>query len=121
MRVGLLILALGVGLGLAICGRIGLRAVAIQQTKSSSERIALTASSDSARIDFAKQIRPIMEARCQPCHFSGGVMYQRLPFDRPETIVKLGTKLFTRIKDENQQRLIREFLSQQSAHDRASP
>jgi hypothetical protein len=47
-------------------------------------------------------------------------MYQRLPFDKAETIVKLGTKLFTRIKDENQQRLIREFLSQQSAPDRRS-
>jgi hypothetical protein len=39
-------------------------------------------------------------------------MYQRLPFDRPETIKTLGTKLFTRLKDESEQRLIREFLSQ---------
>jgi len=121
MRVGLLILTLAVGCGLAICGRIGLRTVALQQSKLSSERVALAASSDSAKIDFAKQIRPIMEARCQPCHFSGGVMYQRLPFDKAETVVKLGTKLFTRIKDENQKRLIREFLSQQSAPDRRSP
>jgi hypothetical protein len=45
-----------------------------------------------------------------PCHFSGGTMYERLPFDRPETIKKLGTKLFTRIHDENQRRLIRDFL-----------
>jgi len=121
MRVGFLILALAVGFGLAICGRIGLRAAAIQQSTLSSEKVALAASSDSAKIDFAKQIRPIMEARCQPCHFSGGVMYQRLPFDKAETVVKLGTKLFARIKDENQKRLIREFLSQQSAPDRSSP
>ncbi len=40
-------------------------------------------------------------------------MYQRLPFNRPETIKTLGTKLFTRIKDEDQRRLIREFLSQE--------
>ncbi len=40
-------------------------------------------------------------------------MYQRLPFDRPETTKTLGTKLFTRIKDENERRLIREFLEQQ--------
>lgn len=39
-------------------------------------------------------------------------MYDRLPFDRPETIKTLGTKLFTRIKDEKEQRLIQEFLSQ---------
>ena len=67
----------------------------------------------SAKIDFATQIRPIFESSCQPCHFNGGTMYQRLPFDRPETIKSLGTKLFTRIQDENKRRLIREFLSQE--------
>ena len=41
-------------------------------------------------------------------------MYARLPFDRPETITKLGTKLFTRIKDEKEQQLIRDFLTQQA-------
>jgi hypothetical protein len=64
------------------------------------------------RVDFPTQIKPILEARCQPCHFSGGKVYQRMPFDRPETIKTLGTKLFTRIKDENERRLIREFLAQ---------
>ncbi len=67
----------------------------------------------STRVDFATQIKPIFEAKCQPCHFNGGTMYKRLPFDRPETIKTLGTKLFTRIKDENQRALIRNFLSQQ--------
>lgn len=41
-------------------------------------------------------------------------MYKRLPFDRPETIKTLGTKLFTRIKDDKEQRLIRDSLAQQS-------
>lgn len=66
-----------------------------------------------AKIDFATQIRPIFEPGCQPCHFNGGSMYQRLPFDRPETIKTLGAKLFTRVKDEEKRRLIREFLSQE--------
>ena len=64
-----------------------------------------------AKIDFTTQIQPIFESSCQPCHFNGGTMYQRLPFDRPETIKSLGTKLFTRIKDEDKRRLIREFIS----------
>ena len=67
-----------------------------------------------ARVDFATQIRPILESRCQPCHFPGGKVYERLPFDRPETINALGTKLFTRIKDESERRLISDFLSKQS-------
>ena len=61
-------------------------------------------------VDFKTQIQPIL-ARCQPCHFPGGKMYERLPFDRPETVVKLGTKLFTRIRDEKQRELIRQFLA----------
>jgi hypothetical protein len=65
------------------------------------------------RPTFASDIRPILESRCQPCHFQGGQMYEKLPFDKPETITKLGTKLFTRIKNEDQQRVIREFLSEQ--------
>ena len=67
------------------------------------------------RPTFVSDIRPILESSCQPCHFQGGQMYVKLPFDKPETITKLGTKLFTRIKDEDQQRVIREFLSEQSA------
>jgi hypothetical protein len=65
-----------------------------------------------ARVDFQKEIRPVLEQRCQPCHFPGGRMYERLPFDRPETITKLGTKLFTRIRDEKQRELIRRFLAE---------
>ncbi len=71
------------------------------------------ASAASARVDFDSQIKPILQAKCMPCHFSGGTMYERLPFDRPETIKKLGTKLFTRIQDENHRRLIRDFLAQE--------
>ena len=64
------------------------------------------------RIDFDTQLKPIFKAQCMPCHFSGGQMYDRLPFDRPETIRKLGTRLFTRIKEENDRRLIEDFLTQ---------
>ncbi len=53
----------------------------------------------------------MLEQRCVPCHFAGGKMYARLPFDRPETIRKLGTKLFTRIKDEKERERIRRFLA----------
>jgi len=64
------------------------------------------------KIDFATQIKPIFEAKCQPCHFSGGKVYGRMPFDRAETIKTLNTKLFTRISDEKERQLIRDFLAQ---------
>lgn len=64
-------------------------------------------------VDFQRDVRPILDARCQPCHFAGGKMYDKLPFDKPETVVRLGEKLFTRIKDEKQRAVIRGFLAAQ--------
>ncbi len=71
-----------------------------------------TSSTPKARVDFETQLKPIFQSKCMPCHFSGGQMYDRLPFDKPATIKKLGTRLFTRIKDENDRRLIEDFLTQ---------
>ena len=108
MRAGLLIFSFALTLGLCGCVR--------SRGPSAFPGLTLTAattSSEHTKVDFATQIKPILEQRCQPCHFSGGVMYQRLPFDRPATIKMLGTKLFTRLKDEKEQRLIREFLEQE--------
>lgn len=70
------------------------------------------ASAPKDRVDFETQVKPIFQSKCMPCHFSGGQMYDRLPFDQPATIRKLGFKVFTRIKEENDRRLIEDFLTQ---------
>jgi hypothetical protein len=62
---------------------------------------------------FESDVAPILAHRCTPCHFTGGKMYDKLPFDRPATIVKLGERLFTRIKDEQERAKIRKFLAAQ--------
>src|SRR5205085_2870841 len=62
---------------------------------------------------FEADVAPILTRKCTPCHFAGGKMYDKLPFDRPETIVKLGERLFTRIKDEQERAKIRKFLAEQ--------
>jgi hypothetical protein len=66
----------------------------------------------SAHVDFETQLKPMLQSKCMPCHFSGGQMYERLPFDKPATIRKLGTRLFTRIKEDDKRRLIEDFLAQ---------
>jgi hypothetical protein len=106
MRVALLILALFPA-GFDSCQ------LAKSGTPSSSAQkfaAAVTISSN-RKPDFTAEIKPIFQPRCQPYHFPGGKVYDRMPFDRPETITRLGTKLFTPIKDEKEQRLIRAFLS----------
>ena len=73
---------------------------------------AASAATPKARVDFETQLKPIFKSKCMPCHFEGGQMYDRLPFDQPVTIRKLGTRLFTRIKEENDRRLIEDFLNE---------
>src|SRR5258705_1110631 len=104
-RCGLVLVSVTI-LGPYACVRVKLAAI------SAAPVAELNNSPSPAKIDFATQIRPVLEARCQPCHFSGGKVYQRMPFDRPETIKTLGTKLFTRIKDEKERQIICDFLAQ---------
>ena len=75
-------------------------------------KTAAVSSASGRKVDFNTEIKPILQAKCQPCHFQGGQVYDKMPFDKPETITRLGTKLFTRIKDEKEKQLIREFLDQ---------
>jgi hypothetical protein len=63
-------------------------------------------------VTFAGSVRPLLEAKCQPCHFRGGKMYARLPFDQEMTIRLLGEKLFTRLQKPDDQAMIRAFLAQ---------
>ena len=106
MRAALLILTLFLAFGFEACQ------LAKSVTPHSTAQEFVPASLISTRKpDFTTEIKPIFQARCQPCHFPGGKVYDRLPFDKPETITRLGTKLFTRIKDEKEQRLIRDFLA----------
>ena len=111
-RVKTLTLALILAAMSGTCGRAGPDDAL--PTASAARQPAATASfaTTPAKVNFDTEVRPLLESRCTPCHFAGGKVYERLPFDRQETIKKLGTKLFTRIKDEKEQRLIREFLSQ---------
>ena len=107
--IGLLLLLLS-SLSSYSCGQAG-RVVSITPSVTAQARHPAAASA--AKVDFVTQVEPLLKSKCQPCHFSGGKVYDKLPFDRPETIKTLGTKLFTRIHDENERKLIREFLSQE--------
>jgi hypothetical protein len=113
MRQGLLVFVLVSIVTCYGCGRLnaGTR-ITSTPAASSSEKSAPVSASTTARVDFPTQIKPMLEAKCQPCHFSGGKVYAKMPFDRPETIKTMGTKLFTRIKDEHERQLIRDFLAQ---------
>jgi hypothetical protein len=50
---------------------------------------------------FEASVRPILTARCSPCHFPGGVMYERLPFDRPAVLSGHAPGVRKRLKDQD--------------------
>jgi hypothetical protein len=105
----MLIVALILTLGVGMCGRTNRGALNVAPSMLATSPISST---NATRPDFDKDIKPILQSRCMPCHFQGGKVYDKMPFDKPETITKLGEKMFTRIKDVKEQRLIREFLAQ---------
>lgn len=65
-------------------------------------------------IHFTTHIQPILVSHCSPCHFTGGKMYERLPFDKDTTIINHSAGIRKRIKDEKENMLIREFVGQQT-------
>lgn len=64
------------------------------------------------QVDFTAQILPLLQEKCSPCHFPGGRMYDRLPFDQEGTIRELGTQMLSRLRDPLDQELIRTYLKQ---------
>jgi hypothetical protein len=62
-------------------------------------------------IDFATQVQPILIKNCSPCHFTGGKMYEKMPFDKDSTIINHEKGILKRIKgDENV--LLKTFIQQ---------
>ena len=107
MRIVVVVIAIG----LLLLESGGMAKPAGKPDLGSHATVAAT-SAAKAHVDFETQLKPIFKSKCMPCHFSGGQMYDRLPFDRPETIRKLGVKLFTRIKEPDDRQLINDFLTQ---------
>jgi hypothetical protein len=66
-------------------------------------------------ISFTEHIQPILVTRCSPCHFTGGKMYAKLPFDKSATILRPEVKngILERIKDEKENEMIKQFMEKE--------
>lgn len=70
---------------------------------------------DAAPVLFARDVRPVLERRCSPCHFAGGKMHDELPFDDPATVHRLGERLFSRIREPGEVEALRRFIAAQAS------
>ena len=50
---------------------------------------------------FAATVRPVLAAKCAPCHEPGGKMYGSLPFDKGETIASHQEGVLKRLKGDD--------------------
>lgn len=62
-------------------------------------------------LDFVSDIQPILEKKCNPCHFPGGKMYNSLPFDQEKTIREHPEGVLKRLNSGEEGRLLRAFLN----------
>jgi hypothetical protein len=67
---------------------------------------------EAAPVDvFAAQIKPILVEGCMPCHFPGGKMYDRLPFDDGSVVAAHPEGVLKRIKDAEKKERIERWLA----------
>jgi len=55
---------------------------------------------------FLRDVRPVLKARCAPCHEPGGKMYDRLPFDEAKTIRDHKEGVLRRLKGEDREAVV---------------
>ena len=66
------------------------------------------------KIDFEKQVKLIFVKNCSPCHFTGGKMYEKLPFDKDTTIFNHQDAILKRIKNEEENAILKSFVLQKN-------
>ena len=63
-------------------------------------------------ISYATQVMPLLQKKCSPCHFPGGKMYEKMPFDKAETIIQHEPSVLKRVKNDNAMAIVKQFLQQ---------
>lgn len=59
---------------------------------------------------YSRSVLPILQKKCTPCHFPGGKMYERMPFDNPLTIVQHEAGVLKRFIDGADKEKIKSFI-----------
>ena len=55
---------------------------------------------------FNRDIAPLLKTNCMPCHFAGGKVYVKLPFDDYATVKSKAKRLNTRLQEDEQKKIV---------------
>jgi hypothetical protein len=67
----------------------------------------------SEAISFETSVKPLLARTCTPCHVPGGRMYERMPFDRPETLLSHKDGVLRRLKNPDDHQLMERWFAEQ--------
>ena len=76
----------------------------------SAQQDQTIADSAQTKYTFQEHIAPLLKTNCSPCHYEGGTVVDKYPFEDYKTVKRLGEKLNTRLKEKEQQALIVDWL-----------
>jgi hypothetical protein len=65
-------------------------------------------------VNYNTQMIPLLQKKCSPCHFPGGKMYTKMPFDNATTIISHEAGVLKRFSDEREIAMIKQFIHQSS-------
>ncbi len=71
-----------------------------------------TAIADS--VNFNTEVMPLLKTKCSPCHFEGGKMYEKMPFDNGLTIISHQAGILKRLTTEPVGTLIKQFIEERN-------
>ncbi|MEP7132369.1 MAG: hypothetical protein ABI914_04345 [Acidobacteriota bacterium] len=72
---------------------------------ASSESAEAPALAPASLAAFQSKVRPVLAARCTPCHEPGGKMYGRMPFDDASVVASHAPRMAGRLKGQDRKAL----------------
>lgn len=84
--------------------------IAIFPSTPEKNDIAVATELADSTVTFAGSIAPLLKANCSPCHFPGGAVYEKYPFEEYETAYALRKRLGVRLKEPDQLALLARWL-----------
>jgi hypothetical protein len=65
-------------------------------------------------VNYNTEVLPVLQKNCSPCHFTGGKMYEKMPFDNSLTILSHEAGVLKRFNNKPEADLIKQFIQQRS-------
>jgi hypothetical protein len=89
----------------------GIQKSAVEKTQTQAEVIPAPAQTKPITKGF-EPVKTMLSTTCSPCHNPGGKMYERLPFDDPNTVRTHSAGIAGRLDKPEDKKLLEDWLSE---------